>query len=78
MFLNAAFPVCALLFGRLASASLLLKSREPEDNNCGENSFLICYGSPDVTSQNLDVSDMSYAASQVRYIGQGSSGPAAF
>ncbi len=78
MFFNAAFPLCALLVGRLASASPLLESRDPEDNNCGENSSLICYGSPDGTSQNLDVSDVSYAASQVRYIGQHKSGPDAF
>lgn len=66
--------LCFLATAGIAAASPFLEPRAP----CGENGDKICYGVKGGTSQNLDVSDVEYAATYLRYLGTTNSGEAAF
>jgi hypothetical protein len=66
MFHNARVFLAALLVGSNAAASITVM----DDSTCGEGGALTCYGVTGGMSQNLDPSDVAYAATYFRYQGQ--------
>lgn len=74
MFLNAALSLATL--AGMAIATLAESNVFGPDAiaACGETAARICFGADGGTSQDIEIEDIEYAASSLRFIGQSNNG----